>query len=93
MHFMGNVEVLCEECNGKRFHSDTLEITCNGKNIYDVLELSVAEAGRFFEADARIPRYLKTLEKLGLSEIGAGLLFHQFHAEAHSPIAARKLVE
>jgi excinuclease ABC subunit A len=72
MHFMGNVEVLCEECNGRRFHADALEITCRGENIHDVLELSVTEAREFFAADRRILRYLKTLEDLGLGYLKLG---------------------
>jgi excinuclease ABC subunit A len=72
MHFMGDVEVLCEECDGKRFHADTLEIHFRGHNIYDVLELSVAEAIALFAADPRILRYLKTMADLGLGYIKLG---------------------
>jgi len=72
MHFMGDVEVLCEECNGKRFHGDTLEIHYRGKNICDALELSVAEAIGFFDDNPRILRYLKTLADLGLGYLKLG---------------------
>jgi excinuclease ABC subunit A len=72
MHFMGDVEVLCEECNGKRFHNDTLEIRHRGNNISDVLELSVTEAMGLFDDDPRILRYLKTLADLGLGYLKLG---------------------
>ncbi|MBZ5498755.1 MAG: excinuclease ABC subunit UvrA [Acidobacteriia bacterium] len=72
MHFMGNVEVLCEECNGRRFHGDTLEITRKGKNIGDVLDFSVSEARDFFPDHARILRYLKTMASLGLGYLKLG---------------------
>jgi excinuclease ABC subunit A len=72
MHFMGAVEVLCEECNGSRFHSDTLQIRYRGRNIDDVLEMSVSEAREFFGSEARILRYLDDLENLGLGYLKLG---------------------
>jgi len=72
MHFMGNVEILCDECNGKRFNNDTLEVAYNGKNISDILEMSVAEAMEFFAGNPRIMRYITTLNDLGLGYIKLG---------------------
>ncbi len=98
MHFMGNVEVLCEACEGRRFDDETLEITCSGyggyissppeltqnnhfdagvtpkpgKNISEVLEMTVAEALSFFSDEPKIARYLGTLDSLGLGYLTLG---------------------
>ena len=72
MHFMGNVETICETCNGRRFDSETLEISRNGKNIYEVLEMPVSEALLFFEGEKKILRYLQTLDELGLGYLTLG---------------------
>jgi excinuclease ABC subunit A len=48
MHFMGNVEILCEKCEGKRFDDETLEVTYKKKNIFDVLDMYISEAREFF---------------------------------------------
>jgi excinuclease ABC subunit A len=72
MHFMGTVEVPCEECNGRRFHNDTLEIRHKGKNIHEVLDLSVSEAADFFRTETGVSRYLKTMESLGLGYLKLG---------------------
>jgi len=72
MHFMGNVETLCETCNGKRFDLETLEVLFKGKNIYEVLEMPVAEALSFFEEEKKILRYLQTMDELGLGYLTLG---------------------
>ena len=72
MHFMGNVEILCESCNGKRFRDEILEIRYRGKNIYDVLELSIEEALDFFEGHNKIEKILATLNRLGLGYLKLG---------------------
>jgi len=72
MHFMGNVEVLCETCNGKRFNNETLSIAYKGKNIFEVLEMPVSEALLFFENQDRIRPYLETLVRLGLGYLTLG---------------------
>ncbi|MBI5539739.1 MAG: ATP-binding cassette domain-containing protein [Bacteroidia bacterium] len=72
MHFLGNVEVVCEECDGKRFHKETLEIKYKDKNIYEVLELSIKEAHEFFEKENKITQYTQVLLDLGLGYIKLG---------------------
>lgn len=72
MHFMGNVEVLCEACEGRRFDDKTLEITCDGKNISEILEMTVSEALEFFKGEPKILKYLETLEILGLEYLSLG---------------------
>jgi excinuclease ABC subunit A len=72
MHFLGNVEVVCEECDGKRFHKETLEIKYKDKNIYEVLELSIKEAHQFFEKEKKITQYTQVLLDLGLGYIKLG---------------------
>ncbi|MEI6884246.1 MAG: hypothetical protein WCO02_07150, partial [Bacteroidota bacterium] len=72
MHFMGNVEIVCERCNGRRFDDDTLEVQWKGKNIFEVLEMPVSEAMQFFEGEKKILRYLEALEELGLGYLTLG---------------------
>jgi len=72
MHFMGNVEVLCEECEGRRFNSETLAITYKNRNISEVLELTVSEALSFFSDRPGILRFLMTLDSLGLGYLTLG---------------------
>ncbi len=72
MHFLPDVYVPCEVCHGKRFNSETLEITYKGKNIAQVLDMTVEEALTFFENIPRIQRQLKTLFDVGLGYIGLG---------------------
>jgi len=72
MHFMGNVEVLCEACEGRRFDDETLAVTLRGKNISEVLGMTVNEASLFFTGETKILRYLETLENLGLGYITLG---------------------
>ena len=72
MSFMSDVYVTCEQCGGKRFNKETLEVKYGGKNISEVLDMTVAEAARFFEAVPRLAAKLKTLEEVGLGYIGLG---------------------
>ena len=72
MHFLADLYVPCEVCKGKRYNRETLEVTYKGKTIADVLEMTVDEALRFFEAYPRISRKLQTLQDVGLGYIRLG---------------------
>jgi len=72
MHFLGNVDVVCEECNGKKFTDETLEIFYKGKNIFDILELSVEEAHTFFKGHKKIQSITSILLDLGLGYLKLG---------------------
>lgn len=72
MHFLPDVFVPCEVCKGKRYNRETLEVTYRGKNIADVLEMSVDEALEFFENVPPIKRILQTLHDVGLGYIKLG---------------------
>ncbi len=72
MHFLPDVYVPCEVCHGKRYNRETLEVEYKGKNIADVLDMTVEEALVFFENVPRIRRILQTLNDVGLSFIKLG---------------------
>ncbi|MCD5382883.1 excinuclease ABC subunit UvrA [Candidatus Gracilibacteria bacterium] len=72
MHFMPDMYVKCEECQGKRYNRETLEITYRGKNIYEVLEMTVSEALEFFKALPKVKAIVETLENVGLGYIKLG---------------------
>ena len=72
MQFLPDIYVKCEECNGNRFNEDTLEVKFKGKNIAEVLDLSVSQALEFFSAIPKIKRYLQTLNDVGLGYIKLG---------------------
>ncbi|MHC1708186.1 MAG: hypothetical protein AB9842_11800 [Bacteroidales bacterium] len=72
MHFLGNVDVICPSCNGKRFHDDILQIKYKGKDISEVLDLSVNEAISFFSGQPQILKYLLVLRDVGLGYIHLG---------------------
>ena len=72
MQFLENVEVECEGCEGRRFNEETLQIRYNGKNIHEVLELSIGEALQFFTNQPRIKRILAVLNEIGLGYIKLG---------------------
>lgn len=72
MHFLPDVYVPCEVCGGKRYNRETLEVKYKGKNIYDVLEMTVEEALKFFENVPRIYNKVKTLYDVGLGYIKLG---------------------
>ena len=75
MQFLADVHLTCEVCGGKKFKEEVLEVTYKGKNVYDVLELSVDEAIDFFSADkdsAAIAKAIKPLQEVGLGYIKLG---------------------
>jgi excinuclease ABC subunit A len=72
MSFLPDVYVTCEQCGGKRFNSETLEVTYGGKTIADVLEMTVAEAYEFFAKVPSLSRKLKTLVDVGLGYLALG---------------------
>ncbi|EJL8314990.1 excinuclease ABC subunit UvrA [Staphylococcus pseudintermedius] len=72
MHFLPDVYVPCEVCHGKRYNRETLEVTYKGKNIADVLEMTVEDATQFFENIPKIKRKLQTLVDVGLGYITLG---------------------
>ncbi|HCY8316538.1 TPA: excinuclease ABC subunit UvrA [Staphylococcus aureus] len=72
MHFLPDVYVPCEVCDGKRYNSETLEVTYKGKNIADILEMTVEEATQFFENIPKIKRKLQTLVDVGLGYVTLG---------------------
>ncbi|SFA88686.1 Excinuclease ABC subunit A [Lentibacillus halodurans] len=72
MHFLPDVYVPCEVCHGKRYNRDTLEVKYKGKNIADVLEMTIEEALDFFENIPKIKRKLQTVYDVGLGYIKLG---------------------
>ncbi|MFA7670976.1 MAG: excinuclease ABC subunit UvrA, partial [Sphaerochaetaceae bacterium] len=72
MHFLPDVFVTCDVCKGKRFNKETLAIHYKGKNIYDILSMSVSEALEFFSAIPKIKRKLETLDSVGLGYLKLG---------------------
>ena len=72
MSFLPDVYVTCEQCGGRRFNAETLEVTYGGKSIADVLEMSVAEAYEFFAKVPAVARKLKTLVDVGLGYMAVG---------------------
>jgi excinuclease ABC subunit A len=72
MHFLPDVYVTCDVCNGKRYNRETLEVTFRGKSIADVLDMTVDEAGQFFRAVPRVRNVLELLQRVGLGYIHVG---------------------
>ena len=72
MHFLPDIYVPCEVCKGKRYNRETLEVRYKGKNIYEVLEMTVEEALPFFENLPRLYNKLQTLYEVGLSYVKLG---------------------
>jgi excinuclease ABC subunit A len=72
MHFLPDVYVPCEQCHGRRYNRETLEVRFKGRSIADVLEMSVGEAVEFFDAIPKIARRLRTLHDVGLDYIRLG---------------------
>ncbi|SDA17634.1 excinuclease ABC subunit A [Ruminococcus sp. YE71] len=72
MHFLPDVYVPCEVCRGKRYNRETLEVRYKGKNIYDVLEMTVEEGAKFFENIPKIKRRMDTLVEVGLGYVKIG---------------------
>ncbi|MEI8280185.1 MAG: excinuclease ABC subunit UvrA [Bacteroidota bacterium] len=72
MQFLADVHLLCESCKGKRFKEEVLEVTYRGKNIYDVLEMSVDEAIAFFADEKKLAKSLQPLNDVGLGYVKLG---------------------
>jgi excinuclease ABC subunit A len=72
MHFLADVLVPCEVCGGKRFNDATLRVQFKGKNVAEVLDLSIAEASQHFSAHKEVVRILRTLEDVGLGYLKLG---------------------
>ncbi len=72
MHFLGDVDVVCPDCDGRRFNDETLAVRERGKNIHDVLEMSVEEAAAFYAGQPRLAADLDSLKRLGLGYLKLG---------------------
>jgi len=72
MHFLPDVYVQCDQCHGKRYNRETLEVAYKGKSIADILDMTVDEGAEFFAHHPRIYNYLKTLQQVGLGYIHIG---------------------
>jgi excinuclease ABC subunit A len=72
MHFLPNVYVTCEICGGKRYNRETLEVKYRGKNIHDVLDMTVSQALSFFENIPSIKAKLQTLQDVGMGYVNLG---------------------
>ncbi|MEW5815825.1 MAG: excinuclease ABC subunit UvrA [Spirochaetota bacterium] len=72
MHFLPDVYITCDVCKGKRFNRETLDIRYKGKNIYEVLDMTVEDALQFFSTIPKIERKLSTLQSVGLGYIKLG---------------------
>lgn len=72
MHFLPDVYITCEVCKGKRYNRETLEVFYKGKNIHDVLEMTVDEAADFFQNHPALINKLKTLQDVGLGYVSLG---------------------
>ena len=72
MHFLPDIYVMCDVCKGKRYNRETLEVRYKGKNIHQILEMTVADALEFFAATPMIARKLQTLMDVGLSYMRLG---------------------
>jgi excinuclease ABC subunit A len=72
MHFLPDVYITCDQCKGRRYNRETLEVRYRGKNIHDVLEMTVEEAASFFRAIPALAGRLKTLSEVGLGYVKLG---------------------
>ena len=72
MHFLADIYVPCDVCKGKRYNRETLDIRYKGKNIHEVLDMTVEDAREFFDAIPAVARKLQTLMDVGLSYIRLG---------------------
>ncbi|MGI6239414.1 MAG: excinuclease ABC subunit UvrA [Christensenellales bacterium] len=72
MHFLSDVYVPCDVCGGKRYNRETLEVRYKGKNIFEVLDMTVEEALDFFSAHQRIANYMQTMVDVGLGYVKLG---------------------
>lgn len=72
MQFLADVQVTCDQCNGRRYNAETLEIAFKGRNISEVLEITISEAARFFDRQPKILPMLRALEDVGLGYVKLG---------------------
>jgi excinuclease ABC subunit A len=72
MHFLPDIYVACDVCHGKRYNRETLEIRYKGRNVHEVLQMTVAEAAQFFAAVPALARKLETLSDVGLGYLQLG---------------------
>lgn len=72
MHFLPDVYVTCDSCGGKRYNRETLEVKYKGKNIFDILDMTIDEANEFFKNQPRIMKYMETLKAVGLGYMKLG---------------------
>ena len=72
MHFLPDVFITCPECHGKRYNEETLSVLYRGKNISDILNMTIEEAATFFENHPRLKRILKTMNDVGLGYLKLG---------------------
>lgn len=72
MHFLSNVETICETCDGKRYDEETLEVKYKEKNISEILEMEISDACDFFKDEPKIYHYLKVMQDLGLGYLSLG---------------------
>ena len=72
MQFLANVELPCEECGGTRYQQKVLDVQYKGKNIHDVLQMTVKEALRFFVGQTRLLEKLAVLDEIGLGYLRLG---------------------
>lgn len=78
MQFLSDIKLECDECNGKRFKKDVLEVTFRGKNIFDVLDMTIEEALIFFNDHKEITKRIQALNDVGLSYIKLGQSSNSF---------------
>ncbi|NHK31397.1 MAG: excinuclease ABC subunit UvrA [Asgard group archaeon] len=72
MLFLSNVEIICDECDGKRYNRETLQVKYKEKNIAEVLQMTIEEASKFFKNQPKISRILKVMEEVGLGYLQLG---------------------
>ncbi len=72
MQFLPDVYVVCDECHGKRFNKETLQVRYKGKTIYEVLRMTVDEAAEFYKNIPKVARILDTLQRVGLGYMELG---------------------
>jgi excinuclease ABC subunit A len=72
MQFLADVELVCEDCKGKRYKSSILDVRCQGRNVHDVLQMTVREALGFFASHNKITNKLKLLADIGLGYLRLG---------------------
>ncbi len=72
MQFLADVEVPCESCHGRRFHPETLEVRYRGRNVAEILDMTIGEAKGFFQNQRKIHRILETMDSVGLGYVSLG---------------------